>query len=188
MHNRITMAAALLLMAGVTTACGSGSDGPAPAPTSRAATAGPSPLRSEGGRWTLGTRWTWVDGPYVGNTTVVSYTQPATVGGTKPEHPAYEWAVAEVKVCNTVGDVFTVSRSPWSVAYADGARVKPMDRDAPGFPRPLFPRTDTQVKGGACVRGNIVFAVREGKRPDRVVYAPDSSGEPVVEEWAVPAK
>lgn len=181
---RATAAAITTVLLLGTAACSSGSDDPKPAPATAKASPSPTGYRA------LGTPWTWHDGTANGTTTVTSYQQPVPVKDIKPPQAGYEWAAAEVRVCNTRGDMFTVSQFPWSVAYKDEARMQPTSMDAPGFPQPLFPITDTAVKAGDCVRGNIVFAVPEGRRPERVVYAPTTDDGSVrdLAEWAVPAE
>ncbi|MDH2388185.1 hypothetical protein QCN29_05145 [Streptomyces sp. HNM0663] len=49
-------------------------------------------------------------------------------------------------------------------------------------PRPLYP-LDAPVKGGDCVRGNILFEVPKEGRAERVLYWPEGLDEQV--EWLV---
>ncbi|MEU2061987.1 hypothetical protein [Streptomyces sp. NPDC013455] len=49
------------------------------------------------------------------------------------------------------------------------------------MPKPEFPM-DKPVKAGRCAAGLIAYPVPSGKRPERIVYAPEGT-DPI--EWAV---
>ncbi|MFD5875693.1 DUF4352 domain-containing protein [Streptomyces sp. NPDC060322] len=118
---------------------------------------------------------------------VIAYTQP--VKGPQPPTPELggdTWATAEIKVCNTKGQTFSVSQFPWSLAYEDGTRMEVTGLNGGDLPKPEFPTDDVSVKAGDCVRGKIPYPVESGKRPARIVYAPQSMAEPL--EWTVPTK
>ncbi|MFE4649296.1 hypothetical protein [Streptomyces sp. NPDC056707] len=199
MHARITTAAitAGLLLAALT-ACDNGSDSEAIKATatpsnSRESDDKPSQTPTPAGPLAIGTASKWHD-EYEGKTvngfaTVLSYAQPPK-GASDPgeglglSNP--EWAITEIKVCNTKGMNIGVSRMPWSLGFPDGTRVEASTLSGGDMPKPEFPTLDTVVKAGDCVRGKIPYAVEHGTRPDRIIYAPESQPEPV--EWAVPAK
>ncbi|MBZ4016261.1 hypothetical protein CCS38_11015 [Streptomyces purpurogeneiscleroticus] len=143
---------------------------------------------------TLGKSSKWVDesdgSRAAGATTAIAYEQPVARGSVQPEEEfgseqaGYVWAALEVKVCSTEGQEVYVNNTPWSLAYADGARVEPSSVTYGDFPRPEYPIGDTAVRVGDCVRGKIVFPVPGNQRPERVVYAPPSSD---AVEWSVPS-
>ncbi|MEV6181335.1 hypothetical protein AB0M07_30330, partial [Streptomyces sp. NPDC052015] len=83
---------------------------------------------------------------------------------------------------NTGDQLFEVSPYPWSLAYADGARVEAAGMNAGDLPQPLYPM-DAKVPAGDCVRGNVVFQVPKSGRPERVLYSPGALDEPV--EWQI---
>jgi hypothetical protein len=93
-----------------------------------------------------------------------------------------KWAVLEVKVCNTGTEPIETSTFPWSLAYADGARIESSGMTAGELPQPLYP-VNAKVSVDDCVRGNIAFQVPESGRPERVLYSPEVLDEPV--EWRV---
>ncbi|MEU6879565.1 hypothetical protein [Streptomyces sp. NPDC046712] len=118
-------------------------------------------------------------------TTVLGYKQGIRSAGSAAEDfgtPGYVWAAVELKVCSTKG-TFLGSTEPWTLSYADGARVEPSSTTYDDFPKPEFPY-ETKLAPGKCVRGNLVFAVPGNSRPQTVVYAPQ--GLDIPEEWAVP--
>ncbi|QXE36964.1 DUF4352 domain-containing protein [Streptomyces sp. GMY02] len=121
-------------------------------------------------------------------TTAYSYTQP--VKG--PQPPTEDlggdvWATIEVKVCNVKGETISVSQFPWSLAYADDTRIEVTGLNGGDLPKPEFaPMGDSKVRVGDCLRGKIPFAVPSDKRPERILYSPESLDDPL--EWAVPAK
>ncbi|AQU70100.1 hypothetical protein [Streptomyces niveus] len=167
-------------------------DGPVPAaaaPADASTTPAPDPAPAakkigHAHRWEAS-----VDGlTAAGSTTVLSYEQPAKgasspgdgLGLTDPQ-----WAVVEVKVCNTGPDHISASQSPWTLAFPDDTRAQTTGLNGGDLPKPEFPTLDTPVRAGDCLRGKIPFAVEHGIRPDRIMYTPGES-EPV--EWTVPAK
>lgn len=93
-----------------------------------------------------------------------------------------KWAIVEAKLCNQSSEVMTVSPFPWTLAYADGARVEATHLSGTDLPPPLYPM-DAKVKAGDCVRGNITFKVPKESQAERVLYSPDVLDEPV--EWKI---
>lgn len=93
-----------------------------------------------------------------------------------------KWALVEAKMCNHTGQTVPATPFPWSLAYADGARIESTAITGTDLPGPLYPE-ETKVKDGDCVRGNIMFEVPKDGRAERVVYAPDVIEDPV--EWQV---
>ncbi|MEU9882507.1 hypothetical protein [Streptomyces phaeochromogenes] len=117
--------------------------------------------------------------------TVLGYEQGVTASITADQEfstSGYVWAALEIKACVKKGTA-GISRFPWVLAFADGARVEPSGVTYGDFPRPEYPY-DATVKAGDCVRGKTVFAVPGKQRPERVLYTPEALPEPV--EWAVP--
>ena len=159
-----------------------GSGGPAASST---AVASPSPARAKK-RFAVGEVAEFDDGTSKVSAVLLAYTQP--VAGPRPPDPVTQggdvWATAEVKVCNTGGENFSVSQFPWSLAYEDGTRIKVTGLNGGDMPKPEFPTGDEVVKQGDCVRGKIPYPVPGDKRPARVVYAPQGLEEPI--DWAVP--
>lgn len=178
----------------VLTSCSNGDDGDAPAPAAAApADASESPVPDPApAPMKIGDTHRWetaVEGfTAAGSTTVLSYEQPAKnvsspgdgLGLTDPQ-----WAVVEVKVCNTGPDNISASQTPWTLTFPDDTRTETTGLNGGDLPKPEFPTLDTLVKGGDCLRGKIPFAVERDVPPDRIVYTAGES-EPV--EWAVPAK
>ncbi|WP_329340714.1 DUF4352 domain-containing protein [Streptomyces sp. NBC_01352] len=113
---------------------------------------------------------------------VLNYEDKGITGLPEMLGAGQKWAVVEAKVCNKGTEVIAVSTYPWSLAYADGARVESAGMNAGDLPQPLYPM-DAKVKGGDCVRGNIVFQVPKEGRPERILYSPSDVAEPV--EWSV---
>ncbi|MBT2611425.1 hypothetical protein J7I97_24995 [Streptomyces sp. ISL-87] len=191
MHARTTIAgaatAALLLTA---TACDSQSTGqPAPAVTSSApSSAVPSPLATPpAAPLTFGTTIS-SSNPKAGSAatvTVLGYEHDVRAHTSADEEyktSGYVWAAVEIKVCSTKGTV-GVTRTPWALAYADGARVEPSSSTYDDFPRPEYP-FEADIRNGDCLRGKTVFAVPGKQRPERVLYTSSILPEPA--EWAVP--
>lgn len=112
----------------------------------------------------------------------LAYTDEGIKGWPEALDAGRKWAVVMVKVCNKGTEAIGVSTYPWSLAYADGVRVDSAGMNAGDLPQPLYPM-DAKVKGGDCVRGNIVFQVPQEGRPERVLYSPETLDEPV--EWLV---
>ncbi|MFD9047671.1 DUF4352 domain-containing protein [Streptomyces zaomyceticus] len=136
----------------------------------------------------LGVTHTWedTDAGVSGTSVALSYQQGFKSAGSAAEEtgtPGYVWAALELKVCSTKG-TFAATTSPWTLAYADGARVEPSGSTWDDFPKPEFP-VETTLTPGKCVRGKVVYPVPGGSRPETIVYAPGSM-TPV--EWAAPAK
>lgn len=184
MHTRTTTAAALLLIAGLATACTTTAQ-PQPAPTTT--TAKPSPTPSETGPMALGAAYRWNDPQAAGTTTVLAYEQPVKVDIATTDGLGVKdgvWATVEVKVCVTRGDV-TVSQFPWQLAMPDDSRFQTTGLFGGTMPKPEYPAADTPVRAGDCLRGKIPFLVPRAQRPVRVVYGPEGS---VPVEWAVPAR
>ncbi|GHF76975.1 hypothetical protein ACFFSH_38355 [Streptomyces filamentosus] len=151
-----------------------------PAATTEPSTSGPL---------ALGTTHTWEDteNGIRGTSAVLSYQQGIKSVGSAAEHsgtPGYVWAALELKVCSVKG-LFAATTTPWTLSYADGARVEPSSGTWADFPKPQFP-IETKLTPGKCVRGKVVYPVPGNSRPQTVVYAPDGFDVPV--EWAVPTK
>ncbi|MFB8035887.1 hypothetical protein ACFC5Z_23650 [Streptomyces sp. NPDC056004] len=109
-----------------------------------------------------------------GSVTVLSYQQPVKSAASAAEESGakgYVWAALEVKVCSTLGE-FTTSSQPWTLAYADGARIEPSSTTYDDFPKPEYVE-DAAVGPGDCSRGKIVFPVPGDQRPARAIYATD---------------
>ncbi|MFD3874411.1 DUF4352 domain-containing protein [Streptomyces sp. NPDC058623] len=194
----ITASVSTVLVLAALTACGgadasgagkgqaspnaAGSGSPA---ASSAAGASPSPARAKK-RFAVGEVAEFDDGTSKVSAVLLAYTQP--VAGPRPPDPVTQggdvWATAEVKVCNTGGENFSVSQFPWSLAYEDGTRIKVTGLNGGDMPKPEFPSGDEVVKQGDCVRGKIPYPVPGDKRPARVVYAPQGLDEPI--DWVVP--
>ncbi|SBT94113.1 hypothetical protein GA0115233_107920 [Streptomyces sp. DI166] len=95
-----------------------------------------------------------------------------------------KWVLAEVKLCNKGGKALGVTPFAWSLAYADGSRMEPTHVSGSGVPLPMYP-LEAMIRGGDCLRGNILFEVPEDyPRAQRVLYSPTGLDEPV--EWVVP--
>jgi hypothetical protein len=193
MHTRATVAA-LLTTTALLTACTSTTDAaPQPSPSAtKTASASPAPSPTKADARPFGTAYRWADAVGAGTTTVIAYTQPVAPDAVQPEETfgseskGFVWAAVEVKVCLTRGET-TVSNSPWSLAYRDGATVDPSSRTYGSFPQPEYPVGDTPVAPGHCVRGKIVFPVPGRQLPDRVLYGAVTEGTlPIA--WAVPTK
>ncbi|MFI1156180.1 hypothetical protein [Streptomyces sioyaensis] len=191
MHTRTASVAitATLALAATLTGCSDtpAKDAPPPASSKRRATQQATPTseaKSDGPR-AFGKALAWSRDEGSGTTNVLSYRQPfpgvqppTTTGATDEE-----WGALEAKVCTKNGKV-GVTQRPWSVAYADGARVTTTGQSGGDFPRPEYPQ-EAMVSPGDCVRGLLMFPVPKGKRPERVIYTPDGS-DPA--EWKIPAK
>lgn len=189
----ITTAAALLL---ALTACSSGSDSdgkPSSSPKataekaaeSTAATPTPSPAQEQPRKF--GQILNFSDPTNGGelDVTVLGYEQGVRAQTTADQEfgtTGYVWAALEIKACVKKGTA-GISRFPWALAYADGARVEPSGVTYGDFPKPEYPYEAT-VKTGDCVRGKTVFAVPGDQRPERVLYTPEVLPEPA--EWSVP--
>ncbi|MCX5613552.1 hypothetical protein OHB39_39630 [Streptomyces sp. NBC_00047] len=129
--------------------------------------------------------WQHDNDPLRGNATVLGYRHNVrSVGSAADESgtPGYVWAALDIKVCSESG-AFLATTPPWTLSYADGARVSASSTTYGDFPKPAFP-FETQLTAGKCVKGNIVFAVPDSPRPSTVIYAPQSLDKP--REWTVP--
>ncbi|MEV5388593.1 DUF4352 domain-containing protein [Streptomyces sp. NPDC052721] len=114
----------------------------------------------------------------------IEYQQPYK--GPQPQKPedfqgGDIWAAASVKVCNVSGPNINVSQTPWSLAYSDGTSIESTGLSGGDMPKPEFPM-DKPVKSGRCAAGLISYPVPSGKKPERIVYAPDGA-DPI--EWAI---
>lgn len=117
--------------------------------------------------------------------TVLGYEHGIKAGTTPDEEfgtTGYVWAAIEIKVCSTRGTV-GITRFPWVLAYADGARVEPSNVTYGDFPKPEYP-AEADIKAGDCVRGKTVYAVPGKQRPAKILYTSSVLPEPA--EWAVP--
>ncbi|MFJ3024093.1 hypothetical protein ACIPH4_24575 [Streptomyces tendae] len=188
----ITTAAALLL---ALTACSSGDDNakddkPSPSGTTTTQTtpaAAPSPTPTQPRK--IGQTLTFTD-DMDGVTmavTVLGYEQdtfkPQTSADEEFGTTGYTWAAVEIKACVVSGGNSGVTRYPWALAYADGARIEPSGTTYGDFPKPEYPH-EAALKNGECVRGKTVFAVPAKQRPERVLYTTEALEVPA--EWAVP--
>jgi hypothetical protein len=118
----------------------------------------------------------------VGNVTVLGYQHKVRSVGSAAEESGtagYVWAAIDVKVCSEKGS-FTATDQPWTLTYADGARIDSSSTKYGDFPKPEFP-FETTLTAGKCVKGNIVFAVPDSPRPSTAVYAPAGLATP--REW-----
>ncbi|GHA64143.1 hypothetical protein GCM10010330_16200 [Streptomyces tendae] len=191
--HTIATAAALLL---ALTACSNGDDDSPKddKPTSRAAatpqdTPAPTPTPAPAAPMEIGQTLTFtddVDGVTMA-VTVLGYEQdtfkPQTSADEEFGTTGYTWAAVEIKACVVSGGNSGVTRYPWALAYADGARIEPSGTTYGDFPKPEYPH-EAALKNGECVRGKTVFAVPAKQRPERVLYTPESMEIPA--EWAVP--
>lgn len=195
MHARTTGLAATALLLCTITACSSSdsssnkatSSSPTPTPTTSSPT--PSTTPTADPVLTFGQTVPFDDpsdnDPVRGNATVLGYRHNIrSVGSAADESgtPGYVWAALDIKVCSESG-AFLATTPPWTLSYADGARVSASSTTYGDFPKPAFP-FETQLTAGKCVKGNIVFAVPDSPRPSTVIYAPQSLDKP--REWTVP--
>lgn len=185
MHARSTAVLAVTLL--VLTGCTTSSGDKAKEPASSTPTVAPKP--SPSAPMTLGDTFSStreVDGvTYESTSTVVAYEHDVKTSVSAEDETGasgYVWSALEIKVCMK-SDGMGVSRFPWILAFADGARVEPSGTTYGDFPKPEYP-IEADVKNGDCVRGKITYAVPGDQRPTKVIYAPDSLPEPV--EWTMP--
>lgn len=193
MHVRTTTVAAAAcgaLLLGVT-GCSGSSDTPAaaatPSATASSASASPAPSPTPQAPRAIGQTLDTVNAKNgtAATVTVLGYQQGVRAHMTPDEEngtTGYVWAALEIKVCSTKGTV-AISRYPWVLAYADGARVEPSGTTYGDFPKPEYPH-EAEIKEGDCVRGKTVFAVPGAQRPAKILYT--SSVLPTAAEWAVP--
>ncbi|MFE5482689.1 hypothetical protein [Streptomyces sp. NPDC056527] len=194
MHNRTTTAAIATCLLLALTACGSTTEDPkanptTTNPTTATTTAAAEPTNASTTTLVLGStlKWDDPDGDISGTSAALSYEQGVKSAGSAAEEtgqPGYVWAALELKVCSTKG-VFLATTFPWTLSYADGARIEPSSSTWEDFPKPEFP-VETKLAPGRCVRGKVVYPVPGNNRPATVVYAPESADMPV--EWTIPAK
>ncbi|MFE6194143.1 hypothetical protein [Streptomyces sp. NPDC057838] len=186
MRTRAITTAAVLLLA--LTACGSDTEPRAtpkankPAAQKTTAKPKPSPEKPR----TFGQELTFTaDGMTMG-ITVLGYEQdtfrPQTSADEEFGTTGYTWAALEIKACLKKG-TGGVTRYPWALAYADGARIEPSSVTYGDFPKPEYPY-EAKMKAGDCVRGKTVFAVPAKQRPELVLYTPEALETPA--EWSVP--
>lgn len=191
MHTRTALITVALLLAALTACSSSNNDGPKPAAASPAdapAKATPSPAPAKPLAFGTSQKWTNTgnQAAATGTTTVLSYTQPATVDFPADTlgvaHPV--WVIIEVKVCNTKGASITVSQEPWALTFPDDTRTPAPILGGAGLPTGTIPAEGAPVAADHCLRGKVPFAIEKGQRPERIIYGPHGS-EPT--EWTVPA-
>lgn len=195
MHARRAACTALLALAALTAGCSSRSaDDKAhemPSPTAAKNSASAKAAADTGPlHFGQATRWsaTNPDGSHIsGTSTVLSYTQPAKDVSLPKSLQTFSkavWAVLEVKVCADPGSATVeVAQSPWKLGFADDTRLDSPGISGPGVAEPEYAASGATVKGGTCLRGKITYSVRQGTRPNQIVYALQGA-DPV--EWAVP--
>ncbi|MFE7804005.1 hypothetical protein ACFU51_04925 [Streptomyces sp. NPDC057430] len=191
MRTRTTAVAVSVGLLLTVTACGSTSESPEAATTTvlppAATTSTPEPTTPPAPEaMAMGSTLKWDEGDISGTSAALSYKQGIKSVGSAAEEtgePDYVWAALELKVCSTKG-TFSATTFPWTLAYADGARIEPSSSTWDDFPKPEFP-LETKLTAGKCVRGKVVYPVPGNSRPETIVYAPDGV-DPV--EWTVPAK
>ncbi|WP_435215884.1 hypothetical protein [Streptomyces sp. bgisy034] len=191
MNARRAATAALLAAAITTAGCTADSEPTAsskstPAATKAASSPKPSESTPEPPR-ALGETFTWTsDEGYTFGTTVMGYEQDVAKNSVSADEEfdtdGYVWAAVDIKVCLKKGKA-GVTRYPWVLAYADGARIEPSTVTYGDFPKPEYPY-EAELKAGDCVRGKTVFAVPGNQRPERILYTTESLPEDA--EWAVP--
>ncbi|MFI1361929.1 DUF4352 domain-containing protein [Streptomyces griseochromogenes] len=189
MHTRTAALTGALLVVATATACSGGSAKPSPTVTvTKTVTAAPGTedAKTSSGVLKMGMKKSVNDDANDVHITVraVEYQQPYK--GPQPQKPedfqgGDIWATASVKVCNIRGASISVSPTPWSLAYPDGTSIESTGLSGGDMPKPEFPM-DKPVKAGRCAAGMIAYPVPSGKKPERIVYAPDGA-DPI--EWAV---
>ena len=186
MRTRAITATAVLLL--TLTACGSDTE-PRTAPKASKPTAPkstpeakPSPDKPRA----FGQELEFTDDGMTMGITVLGYEQdtfhPQTSADEEFGTDGYTWAAVEIKACLKKG-TSGVTRYPWALAYADGARIEPSSVTYGDFPKPEYPY-EAKMKAGDCVRGKTVFAVPAKDRPEQVLYTPEALETPA--EWSVP--
>jgi hypothetical protein len=190
MRTRTTTVITVALLLATATACSEGGNAKKPATKPGAAKAAkestevkpsPSPVAP----LSLGKPFTFTTGGATMVMTVLGYEQgkfhPQTSADEEFGTTGYTWAAVEIKACLKNG-VAMVTRYPWALAYADGARIEPSGVTYGDFPKPEYPYEAT-LKPGECVRGKTVFAVPAKQRPERVLYTSTTLKTPA--EWSV---
>ncbi|MEV6409388.1 DUF4352 domain-containing protein [Streptomyces bobili] len=193
MNTRTAACAALFALVALATACSSDDAADStPKPSASAAAAAssaspPSPIPSKAR--TIGDMYSSTREDqgltFQTTSTVLGYEHDFKAQASAAEETGaagYVWSALEIKVC-AQSDGISVSRFPWVLAYADGARVEASGTTYGDFPKPEYP-IEAKVKNGDCVRGKIAYAVPGNQRPVKVIYAPDGLPEPV--EWTMP--
>jgi len=104
--------------------------------------------------------------------TVYAYKQPVAGNAPRPDQEGFEWSAADVEICSKVDSY--MSRTSWSLSYADHTTIDPSSIGYRQFPAPEYPWDERDVAAGQCVRGWLTFAVPAGKRPATVHYQPQS--------------
>ncbi|MFF7754358.1 DUF4352 domain-containing protein [Streptomyces sp. NPDC007971] len=188
MHVRTVTLAGALLTVVTTTACSSGTAKPAPTVTvTKTVTAAPGSedTKANDGVLPMGTKKAINDDANDVHITVqaIEYQQPYK--GPQPQKPddfqgGDTWATISIKVCNISGPNISVSQTPWSLAYKDGTSIESTGLSGGDMPKPEFPM-DKPVKAGRCASGLVAYPVPSGKKPERIVYAPDTDST----EWAI---
>ncbi|MFF9625433.1 hypothetical protein [Streptomyces griseosporeus] len=190
MRTRTAACTALLALALLTAGCSSDTDDKAaePSATPTATSASPTPSPAPSRPLAIGDTLTntgKVEGKTFKTTvTVLGYTHDFKAQASAADETGaegYVWSALEVKVCALTSEVMT-SRFPWTLAYADGARVEPSGTTYDDFPKPEYP-IEARVNSGDCIRGKIAYAVPGNQRPEKVIYAPESLDESV--EWSL---
>jgi hypothetical protein len=129
----------------------------------------------------LGTTLTVKDPAATAKATAYRYRQPLP-STAPPDRKNYTYAGVDARLClSQISDEpLSVSWDPWSLEYADDTVVTPASAwSDETFRVQLYPGIERRVREGGCVRGWILFEVPKGKRPVRLVYAPDTgSGDP----------
>ncbi|WP_105971321.1 hypothetical protein [Streptomyces geranii] len=186
MRTTTTIAFGVALLLAAATACsgGTGAEKVSVKPTEESAAAKPSP--SVGAPRPLGKPFSFTTDGATMVMTVLAYEQgkfhPQRTADEEFGTTGYTWAAVEIKACLKNG-VGAVTRFPWALAYANGARIKPSGVTYDDFPKPEYPYART-LKPGGCVRGKTVFAVPAKQRPESVLYTSTSLEKPA--EWLVP--
>ncbi|MER5209408.1 hypothetical protein ABT063_02110 [Streptomyces sp. NPDC002838] len=191
MRTRTALPAVLLAAATATTGCSSDSEPAASNKTTPAATkttSAPTPSQSTpAAPRAIGQTLTFTgDDGVTFDVTVMGYEQDVAKNSVSADEEfdtnGYVWAAVDIRACLKKGKA-GVTRYPWALAYADGARIEPSSVTYDDFPRPEYPY-EAEMKAGECVRGKTVFPVPGDQRPERILYTADSL--PETAEWAVP--
>ncbi|MEU1032833.1 hypothetical protein ABZ402_29730 [Streptomyces mirabilis] len=119
-----------------------------------------------------------------GNATVLEYRSKIARAEQKPTelhdflHGKYSWASLKVRICYDGGtvdeeneDTTSISAWRWVLELSDGSIASPFDDELSSFPKPLYPTDEEDLHAGACRTGYIIFAVPDGQRVTRVLYA-----------------
>lgn len=192
MHARRAACTALLALAALTAGCSSHhTDSKAPSTPSHPGKGSPSAKVAAGPlRFGQAVSWAHKDtngNRLTGTSTVLGYTQPAqevTLPKRLHSFPKAVWAVLEVKVCaDSTSAPVAVSQAPWELGFPDDTRLDSPNISGPGVAEPEYAPNEASVNAGSCLRGKITYSVRQGTRPNRVLYA--APGQAPV-EWSIP--